>query len=102
LSELVGILQQIVQNTVKAMRMTDKAVGTVISVSPLKVQLDMTMQPIPECALLVTSAVKERIVEVKGGAGGTVLVHEGLKVGDRVLMLRVQNGQQYIILSKVE
>lgn len=51
-------------------------------------------------ALILTSNVCEKIVAVRGGSG-TVAVTEGLKVGDKVIMLRVQKGQQFIVLSKV-
>lgn len=33
--------------------------------------------------------------------GGFVVIQPGLKVGDKVILLRVQNGQKFIILSKV-
>ena len=42
-----------------------------------------------------------RMAEMETGTGGTVQVHEGLKTGDKVLMLRVSHGQRYIILSKL-
>ena len=32
---------------------------------------------------------------------GKVVIREGLKQGDKVLLLRVQGGQQYVILDKV-
>ncbi|MCI8510833.1 MAG: DUF2577 domain-containing protein [Lachnospiraceae bacterium] len=101
MSELIGVVQQIVQNTVKAMRLADKETGTVVSLSPLAIQTDGTMSPIPEKALLLTDAVKARTAPVQGGEGGMVTIHEGLAAGDRVLMLRVQRGQQYIVLSKI-
>ena len=101
MAELMGVLQQIAQNTMKAMKPTEKATGTVISAAPLSVQSDITMQPIPASALVLTDSVIERTVPVVGGAGGTVKVQEGLKAGDKVLMLRVQHGNQYIILSKI-
>ena len=85
MSELVGVIQQIVQETVQAMKLTDKATGTVLSAAPLSIQTDMTMQAIPAAALLITDPVRGR-----------------LAAGDRVLMLRVQGGQQYIILSRIE
>jgi len=85
LPELVGVIQQIVQNTIEAMKLTDKATGTVLSVAPMSVQTDVSMQNIPAAALLVTDGVRGR-----------------LAAGDRVLMLRVQAGNQYIILSKIE
>lgn len=100
MSELVGVIQQIVQNTIEAMKMADKATGTVESVSPLRVKIDSSIQSVPSAALLLTDTVRERVVPVQGGEG-TVTIREGLKEGDRVLMVKVQNGQQYIILSRI-
>ena len=80
--------------------MADKATGTVESVSPLRVKIDSSIQSVPSAALLLTDTVRERVVPVQGGEG-TVTIREGLKEGDRVLMLKVQNGQQYIILSRI-
>ena len=101
MSELIGVIQQIVQNVIQGMNLTDKATGTVLSIDPLSVQVDMNMPPLPDAAILLTDAVKERVAPVQGGEGGTVMVSEGLKPGDKVLMLRVQRGQQYIILSRI-
>ena len=70
------------------------------SVSPLRVKIDSSIQSVPSAALLLTDTVRERVVPVQGGEG-TVTIREGLKEGDRVLMLKVQNGQQYIILSRI-
>ena len=100
MSELIGVIQRIVQNTINSMNMADKATGTVESVSPLRVKIDSSIQSVPSAALLLTDTVRERVVPVQGGQG-TVTVREGLKEGDRVLMLKVQNGQQYIILSRI-
>ncbi len=97
----VGVIQQIVKNYVDAIKMTDKATGTVTKTSPLTIQTDTSLPPISGNALILTSNVIERIVTVQGGAGGTVTVTEGLKIGDKVLLLRVQKGQQFIILSKI-
>lgn len=83
--ELVGVIQMIVQESIQAMKLTDKATGTVLSTAPLSVRTDMSMQAIPAAALLITDPVRGE-----------------LAAGDKVLMLRVQNGQQYIILSKIQ
>lgn len=100
MSELVGVIQQIVQNTVAAMKPADMATGTVVSADPLSVRTDTGMSPLPAAALELTDAVRERVVPVQGGEG-TVTVREGLRAGDKVLMLRVQGGNRYIILSKL-
>ena len=59
------------------------------------------MLPIPDVALVLTENVKSRSAKVQGGGGGTVVINEGLAVGDKVVMLRVSRGNRYIILSKV-
>jgi Protein of unknown function (DUF2577). len=85
LYELVGVIQKITQNTIQAMKLTDMATGTVTSVSPLTVQSDTNTQPLPAAALVLTD-----------------MVRDNLSAGDKVLMLRVKNGNQYILLSKVK
>lgn len=100
-ASFLGVIQKIVQKTVEGLRMAEMETGTVTSVSPLSIQTDVSRPFIPNAALILTSEVKERIVNVEGGAGGTVQVHESLKAGDKVLMLRVSHGQRYIILSKL-
>lgn len=97
----IGVIQQIVKNYVDAIKMTDKATGTVMKTSPLTIQTDTSLPPVSGNALILTSNVIERVAPVQGGASGTVTVTEGLKVGDKVLLLRVQKGQQFIVLSKI-
>lgn len=72
--ELVGVIQQIVQNTVQTMKMADKATGTV------------------ENCQGCTGADR---------CTGRVTIREGLKAGEKVLMVRVQGGNQYIVLSRI-
>ena len=96
---LIGVIQTVIKNYLDAVKLTDKATGTVVSVSPLTIKTDTSLPPISGEALILTSNVCETKA-VRGGSG-TVTVTEGLKVGDKVIMLRVQKGQQFIVLSKV-
>ncbi|OUQ13033.1 hypothetical protein B5E84_18080 [Lachnoclostridium sp. An14] len=101
LSDLIDVIHSITQDSVKGQKPADVAYGTVISASPLSVQLQTTMQPIPAAALILTAGVIAKTAQVQGGQGGTVTINEGLAVGDKVLMLRVSKGQRFIVLSKV-
>lgn len=101
MSELLGVVQQVIQESMEGMKLADMATGTVVSESPISVQLDISMPPIPEAGLILTDAVKPRAVSVQGGGGGIVTVSDGLVAGDKVLLLRVSNGQRYIVLSKI-
>ena len=102
MSNLLGELQQIMQENQKAMKPTELAFGTVTSVSPLAILVDNTAQPKPEAGLILTDSVIARTATVQGGEGGTVVINPGLVAGDSVVMLRVQRGQRYIVLSKVQ
>ena len=99
MSELIDVLNMIAQDNTKANKPTDIAYGTVSSITPLTIKLDDTMLPIPNVVL--TENVKARSAKVQGGGGGTVVISEGLAVGDKVVMLRVSRGNRYIILSRV-
>ena len=65
-----GVLQELIQECVKGMKPADMMTGTVLSVSPLSVQPDVSMPPIPAAALIMTTAVTLRTVPVQGGDGG--------------------------------
>lgn len=102
MSDLISVLQQINQDGMDAQKPADIAYGTVLSVSPLSVQTNVNMPPIPAAALVLTDCVVRREAEVQGGEGGKVVINEGLAEGDRVVMLRLSKGQVYVILSKVQ
>lgn len=61
---------------------------------------DATIQPAGECSTELTD-----IVCYENGKAlphdGFVTLNRGLEVGDKVLLLRVQRGQKYMVLSRV-
>lgn len=104
MGDLISTIQTIVQESIKGMKTADMATGTVTSISPVSVKVDQTMQSIPSQAIMLTDAVRTKSVDVVGLDGnkiGTVDAGNGLSVGSKVLMLRVQRGNCYIILSKL-
>lgn len=99
--EIDDVLRQIVQQTIKGLKLTEISTGVVDSASPLRIKTDETMISIPEAAIFVPEGMRQKTVPVQGGAGGTVEVQKGLAAGDAVVMLRVRHGQQYIVLSRI-
>lgn len=101
--DLIDVLQQIQQEGYKGMKPTDLVFGTVTSLAPFTVQIESTMQPIPEAALVRTFGVMPRSYTgtTSDGASFTCVINPGLAAGDRVVMLRCAAGQRYIVLSKV-
>lgn len=102
MSNLLGVMQEIMQENQKAMKPVEIAFGTVVTVSPLSILVDGTSQPKPEAGLILTDAVTVKMASVQGGEGGTVEINKGLAVGDKVVMLRVSRGQQYLVLSRAQ
>jgi len=71
--------------------------GTVTKTNPLEVNVDQRFTL--DADFLVQTAAT---TELKVTIGGTEYVmREGLQAGDRVVLLRVQGGQKYLILDRV-
>ena len=103
--------------------------GEVRSIAPLTIWVEQKLELGPS-QLLLTSAVRDYTVDMSVDhwtedetehthtVGGEVTtpsehrhayrgrknyrVHNGLQVGERVMLLRVQGGQKYIVLDRVE
>jgi len=102
--DLLQVINQVIQNNTEAQKLTDLSIGTVTSKSPLQIQTRVDMPPLPAEVLLLTDAVKKRVEDVIDADEqviGKVTVQHGLETGDKVLMLRVLKGQQFIVLSKI-
>lgn len=116
--DLISVITQIVQQNREASKPTELAIGTVATVNPLTIKINVDMAPLPEAVLLLTDAVKSYEEDVTASSSFASLLtaagisvsegdvigkvtHDGLAVGDKVIMLRVMAGQNYIVLSKV-
>lgn len=83
---MVDLIKRMVEAILEAKKLTDKAVGTVETVSPLKINLENNNRlDLDEDDVIFISTVNP----------------EYLEAGDRLLMLRVNNGQEFIVLDKM-
>lgn len=71
--------------------------GTVTEAAPLQIQVDQRFI-LSGNALVLPESVMECKVELEGRE---VVVRRGLASGDRVLMVRMQGGQSYIVLDRL-
>lgn len=126
--ELIQALQQIMQKNMQAMQLTNLVIGTVTAESPLEITSSTAMAPLRAGVLYLTEPVIEKKIPIlqhthttpDGTTGsalesvvcqedgkplpvedGYIILNRKLEVGDKVLMLRVQNGQKFIVLSRV-
>lgn len=96
--ELIQTIKSIVIDTVRAMDLLDTGYATVVTASPLTMKIQATQLTVKEPVAVMSDNVRYRAVTVQGE---TVVINHGLVPGDKVLYLKANSGQNYIIMSKV-
>lgn len=122
-NDLLYLIKKAAIEAVNASKPTSIVYGKVISTSPLQVNVEQKMT-LTAAQLVLTKNVTDHKVEMtvnhvtenrSGGSGETSFashnhayqgrkeftVHNGLIVGDEVIMIQMQGGQKYIIFDKV-
>ena len=93
---MLDAIKQAAKEAVDASKPVCVESGIVISVNPLKVNVEQRLT-LEADFLIQTDATKE----LKLTIGDTeYIVRRGLQAGDKVILLRVQGGQQYVILDR--
>lgn len=95
---LKEVVEQIAAQKVNSLMPSDMQTGTVVSADPLEVSIDVSATSLRASVLLLTDMVREKTITV---AGETVEIVPKLAAGEKVLLLQVQHGQKYIILSRL-
>lgn len=119
--KLVMLIKQAAVEAVNAKDPMSLKIGEVVSVSPLKISINQKIT-IPSSQLLLTNAVRNHTVymtvdhstEDTSGDGSLAshahkyagnkkfVVHLGLKAGEKVILLRCDGGQKFIVLDRLE
>lgn len=123
-TDLVRLMKQAAMEAVKASQPSNIVFGTVTSASPLKIQISSKITLEKEM-LLLTRNVTEFETDIttvnwftentSGGAGYAlfeshkhelkgkkhIIVHNQLKSGEKVVLIKEQGGQRYIVLDRV-
>ena len=126
--ELKDVLFQMMARNQTSSQLTDLRIGTVTQTDPLEITINTAMAPLQSGVLYLTSAVIEKKIPVlshyhtagdsvtstalndiacmENGAqlpvtDGYIILNRGLLIGDKVLLLRVQHGQKFIVLSRI-
>lgn len=79
-------------------------VGKVTRTNPLEVNVDQRFT-LPEDFLIIPESLTSYEVDLSGGSedalSNKLVIRRGLEAGDAVLLLRVQGGQQFVVLDRV-
>ena len=124
-NNLVRLIKKAAQDALQASSPFALKLGEVVSVSPLRIRINQKIT-IPATQLLLTNAVRDHVVrltkedgdddeheenaeentpeEQEGDAGDPkrYTVHCALAVGEKVLLLRCDGGQKFIVLDRLE
>lgn len=113
-NDLYNTLKMAAMNAVEASQPSDFLFGKVTSVSPLKIAVDQKMI-LGSAQLILTRSVTDYTVPVtvnwnteqSDGHGHqvsgtkTMTIHNGLKTGDAVILLKKKGGQRYLVFDRV-
>ncbi len=108
---LLDIIKTAGMDAVGASNPVNIIFGEVMTTAPLSVNIDQRFT-LPAEFLILPESLSKYEVDLKhshsasDGQTGEALteklvIRAGLKTGDKVLLIRVQGGQQYVVLDKV-
>ncbi len=115
MSSLLDLIKAAGTDAVNASNPVNILFGEILTINPLSVKVDQRFT-LPADFLIVPESLTRYEVDLKhahqytddGSTSNTsealtqkIVIRPGLAVGDKVLMLRVQGGQRYVILDKV-
>lgn len=105
-NDLLNAIKVASTDAVEASHPCDFLFGKVTSVSPIKVFVEQKMT-LTSAQLVLTRNVTDYTVDVsveentEGLDVKKITIHNGLKIGDEVVLLKKKGGQKYLILDKV-
>ncbi len=123
-NDIIKMIKRAAIDAVQSLQPTSIVFGTVVSIEPLKINVEQKLT-LTTAQLLLTNNVRDYDLEMtvdhttentSGGSGEASFashnhaytgkkifrVHNGLIVGDEVMLLQVQGGQKYIVLEKIK
>ena len=123
MAKLEQALKKMINNAIEYNKPSEIYVGKIESVAPLTIRLDINVPVLEEDELILTHLVKDYQIDITVGhfteemevvegamtdikkhkheykGRKKITVHNGLKVGEGVLLIRQQGGQKFIVLD---
>jgi len=125
-AKLEQALKQMINNAVEYSKPCEIYTGKVKTVSPLTILLNINVPVLEEDELILTHLVKDYEVDITVGhfteetevvegamtdikkhkheykGRKKITIHNGLKAGEGVLLIRQQGGQKFIVLDRID
>lgn len=100
--EFISIMKKAALDAVEASKPVNVYFGKTVSISPLKINVEQKMI-LGEKQLILSERVTdfETMVTVdQETEKKKITVHNGLVVGDEVLLIRLQGGQEFLVIDR--
>ena len=101
-TDLLNIIKKAAIEAVNASQPSDFCYGKVTSVSPLKISIEQKMT-LGVAQLVLTRNVTDFKTKVSDELGykKEMTIHNGLQVGEEVVLMKQKGGQKYLVLDRV-
>lgn len=94
---LASLIKQASMGAYNASNPVSVMFGTVTKTNPLEVNVEQRFTLTRDFLVLT-----ERLTEYRTTVDGNeIIIRRGLQAGDKVLLLRIQGGQQYVVWDRV-
>lgn len=99
--DLLKLIKKASTEAVSASKPVHICFGKVISLNTLKIQVDQKLILSKQQLILSKNVTNYTTSIVLNGVTEAVTIKNGLNLNDKVLLLRMQGGQKYIVIDKV-
>lgn len=99
-TELVRLIKKTAVDAVQAAKPANVMFGKVTSVKPLKIMVEQKLTLGASQLVLSRNVTDFQTTATIKGENTTITVHNGLAVGDKVILIRQQGGQKFIVTDR--
>lgn len=114
MNDIANLIKRAAVEAMNEAKPTALVFGSVVSIEPLKINVEQKLT-LTAAQLILTNNVRDYDLymtvnhSTEGASGHShgyagkkkFTIHNGLTIGDEVMLLQVQGGQKYIVLEKV-
>ena len=102
MDDFVKLIKKTAVDAVNASKPANMTFGKVVSVSPLKIQVDQKLT-LGSAQLILSRNVTDYKIPISiDGVKQTCTIHGELKKGENVIMMQVSGGQKYIVIDRIK
>lgn len=102
--EFIKLIKRVAIQAVKAEKLVEVSFGKVQSIDPLEILVEQKLH-LGESQLILTRNVTKYPIKIAKEESNAkpvkITVHNELVVGERVLLVRQQGGQKYIVVDRI-